>query len=159
MKKIEKSSDGLYRYHNRVVIPRPANVLIKAMLFEYHDNVSHPNYRRLMFSLLKHYWWVKMTLDCKLYCQHSVNCNRPNPIEEVELLCNPWKFLNTLGNFSEFITSRTFLKVVYMFTQVILLWFVTLLSKMAHFVPCHKEITAEESTYLFISIFYRLHVW
>ena len=26
--KIEKSSDGLFRYHNRVVIPRPANALI-----------------------------------------------------------------------------------------------------------------------------------
>jgi hypothetical protein len=31
------------------------------------------------------------------------------------------------------------------------------LEKMARFVPCHKEINAEESAYLFISIFYRLH--
>ena len=31
--KMEKSSDGLFRYHNRVVIPRPANALIKALLF------------------------------------------------------------------------------------------------------------------------------
>jgi len=53
--KIEKSSDGLFKYHNRVVIPRPANVLIKPFLFEYHDNVGHPNYRRLMASLLKRY--------------------------------------------------------------------------------------------------------
>jgi len=50
--KIEKSSDGLFRYHNRVVIPRPSNALIKALLFEYQDNASHPNYRRLMASLL-----------------------------------------------------------------------------------------------------------
>ncbi len=53
--KIEKSSDGLFRYHNCVVIPRPANALIKALLFEYHGNVGHPNYRRLMASLLKRY--------------------------------------------------------------------------------------------------------
>ena len=53
--KIEKSSDGLFRYHNRVVIPRPANALIKALLFEYHDNVGHPNYRRLMDSCLKRF--------------------------------------------------------------------------------------------------------
>jgi len=51
MQKIEKLSDGLFRYHNRVVIPRPANALIKALLFEYHDNVGNPNYRRLMASL------------------------------------------------------------------------------------------------------------
>jgi hypothetical protein len=31
------------------------------------------------------------------------------------------------------------------------------LTKMAHFVPCHKEITAEESADLFISNRYRLH--
>jgi hypothetical protein len=28
---------------------------------------------------------------------------------------------------------------------------------MAHFVPCHKEITAKDSTYLFINNCYRLH--
>ena len=31
------------------------------------------------------------------------------------------------------------------------------LTKMANFVPCHKEITAEESTYMFIDHCYRLH--
>ncbi len=31
------------------------------------------------------------------------------------------------------------------------------LTNMAHFVPCHKEITAEESTDLFINNCYRLH--
>jgi hypothetical protein len=46
--KIEKSSDGLFRYHKSVVIPRPASTLIKTLLIEYHDNASHPNYRRLM---------------------------------------------------------------------------------------------------------------
>jgi hypothetical protein len=51
--KIEKSSDGLFRYHNRVVIPRPANALIKVLLFEYHGNVGQPNYHRLMASLFK----------------------------------------------------------------------------------------------------------
>jgi len=49
---IEKSSDGLFRYHNRVVIPRLASALIKALLIRYHDNTGHPNYRRLVTSLL-----------------------------------------------------------------------------------------------------------
>jgi hypothetical protein len=31
------------------------------------------------------------------------------------------------------------------------------LTKMAHFVPCHKEITPEESADSFISNCYRLH--
>ena len=51
----EKSSDGLFTYHNRVVIPHPANALIKALLSKYHDNDDHPNYRRLMAFLLERY--------------------------------------------------------------------------------------------------------
>ncbi len=54
---IVKSSDGLFRYHNRLVIPRTTLALIKALLIEYHDNVGHPNYRRLLASLLKQFWW------------------------------------------------------------------------------------------------------
>jgi hypothetical protein len=49
---IEKSTDGLFRYHHRVVIPRPTLALIKALLVEYHDNDGHSNYRQLMASLL-----------------------------------------------------------------------------------------------------------
>jgi hypothetical protein len=52
---LEKSSDGLFQYHHRVVIPRPTLALIKAPIDEYHDNVGHLNYRRLMASLLKRF--------------------------------------------------------------------------------------------------------
>jgi hypothetical protein len=52
---IEKSYDGLFRNHHRVVIPRPTLALIKALLVEYHDNAGHPNYLRLMASLLKRF--------------------------------------------------------------------------------------------------------
>ena len=53
---IEKSSDGLCRYHNQSCILRPTLALIKALLVEYHDNECQPNYRRLMASLLKRFW-------------------------------------------------------------------------------------------------------
>ena len=76
---IEKASDGLFRYHNRVVISRPARALINAIFIEYHDNDGYPNYRRLMTLLLKRYWWGKMTFDCMTYCQHCVVCNRAKP--------------------------------------------------------------------------------
>jgi len=56
-RKIERSSDGLFRYHNRVVIPRPTSALIKALFIEYHDNAGghHPNSCRLMATFLKCY--------------------------------------------------------------------------------------------------------
>ena len=49
---IEKSLDGLFRYNHRVAIPRPSLALIKALVVEYHNNAGHPNYCRLMASLL-----------------------------------------------------------------------------------------------------------
>ena len=41
-----KSCDGLYNYHDRLVIPRPVQDMRILLLTEYHDNVGHPNWRR-----------------------------------------------------------------------------------------------------------------
>ena len=97
---IEKSSDGLFRYYNRVVIPRPTLALIKALLVEYHDNVGHPNYRRLMASLLKRFWWDKMTFDCNSHCQRCIVCNRAKPdrrggvaLQPLGILEYPWEIV------------------------------------------------------------------
>jgi len=80
------------------VTPRPTIAFIKPLLFEYRDNVGHPNYRQLMASLLKRYWWDKMILDCKIYCQHSVICNRAKPdrrggssLQLLRILEYPWE--------------------------------------------------------------------
>ena len=37
-----KSYDGLYTYHNRLSIPRPAQDVRNLLLTEYYDNVGHP---------------------------------------------------------------------------------------------------------------------
>ena len=83
-------------------------------------------------------------------------CNRAEPDRSGELLCRPWEFLNILGKLLELITSLFSLKVVRMVTQ---LFFIMAchLTKMDHCIPCHKEITVEESSDLFINFFYRLH--
>ena len=73
---IEKSSNKIFRYHNRIVIPRLALALIKSLLVEYHDNGGHPNYGRFMASLLKRFWWDKMTFDSKSRCQRCIVCCR-----------------------------------------------------------------------------------
>ena len=41
-----KSSNGLYNYHDRLVILRPAQGLRILLLTEYHDNDGHPNWCR-----------------------------------------------------------------------------------------------------------------
>ena len=50
-----KSSNGLYTYHDRLVIPRLAQDLRILLLTEYHNNVGHPNWRRLLANLLKRF--------------------------------------------------------------------------------------------------------
>jgi hypothetical protein len=126
------------------VISRPANALIMALLFEYSDNTGHPNYRRLMASLLKRFWWDEMALDCKLYCQHCVICNRAKPdrrggasLQPLGILEYPWDFfgidyVTDLPNSGSYGNTSFFIMVCH-------------LTKMKHFVPCHKEIIVEES--------------
>ena len=153
---IEKSSDGLFRYHHRVVIPRPTLALIKALLVEYHDNVGHPNYRRLMASLLKRFGWDKMTFDYKSHCQRCIVCNRAKPdrreghaLQPLGIPEYPWEIIGI-----DYVIDLP-KSGINGYTSVFIM--VCHLTKMAHFVPCHKEITAEESTDLFIDHCYRLH--
>ena len=77
-----KSSNGLYTYHDKIVIPRPAQDLCFLLLTEYHDNVGHPNWRRLLAILLKRFWWERMLFDCKNHCLNCVVCNRSKPIRQ-----------------------------------------------------------------------------
>jgi len=151
---IEKSSDGLFRYHNRAVIPRPTLALIKALLVEYHDNVGHPNYRLSMASLLKRFWWGRITFDCKSHCQRCIVCNRAKPdckgvatLQPFGILEYPWEIV--LINYVTDLPKSG----IDGYTTVFIM--VCHLTKMAHFVPCHKKIIAEDSAYLFIGYCYR----
>ena len=76
---IDKSSNGLFRSHHRVVVLSPSLALTKALLFKYHDNVGPPNYRQLMASLLKRFLWDKITFDYKSHCQRYIFCKRAKP--------------------------------------------------------------------------------
>jgi len=123
---IEKSPNGLFRYHNRVAIPRSTLALIKALLVEYHDNVGHPNYHRLMALLLKRFRWDKMTFDCTSHCQPCIVCNKAKPDRRGGAALQPLGILEYSWEFLVLITSPIFLKVALMVTHPFLLWFVTL---------------------------------
>ena len=74
-----KSSNGLHTYHDRLVIPRPTQDLRILLLTEYHDNAGYPNWRCLLANLLKHFWWERMSFDCKNHYSNFVVCNRAKP--------------------------------------------------------------------------------
>jgi hypothetical protein len=106
-----KSSDGFYTFHDRLVIPRPAQDLRILLLIEYHDNADHPNWRHLLATLLKRFCWERMSFDCKAHCSICVVCNRAKPSRQgsssLRLL---WVLLITLGKLLAWILLRTYLR-------------------------------------------------
>ncbi len=138
---IVKSTDGLFTYHNRLVIPRPAKALKQSLLLEYHDNAGHSNHCRVLATLLKRYWWDKMAFDCKAYCQNCIVCNRANPdrrgassLHPLGVLEYPWEIVG--NDYVKDLPKRG----SNCYTSVYIM--VCNLTKMTHFVPCHKDITA-----------------
>ncbi len=94
------SPDSLYTYHDRLVIPRPTQDLRILLLAEYRDNAGHPNRRRLLATLLKRFWWERMSFDCKAHCSNCVVCEELSLVDKVLHHCLLWVFLITLGKSS-----------------------------------------------------------
>ncbi len=95
-----------------------------------------------------------MTFVCKSHCLHCVVCNRAKPdrrggyaLQLLETLEYPWEVVG-IDYVTDLPKSGT-----YGYTIVLIM--VCHLTKMAYFVPCHKEIIAEESSYLFICKCYK----
>jgi hypothetical protein len=97
-----------------------------------------------------------MSFDCKAHCSNCVVCNRAKPSKQGSLSLSPlgvpnypWEIVGM-----DFVTDLP-KSSKNNFTDVLIL--VCYLTKMAHFVPCHKEITAKDTADLFIDNCYKLH--
>ena len=153
---LQKTADGLFLYHDRIVIPRPAQELRKCLMHELHDAAGHPSWRRLLASLLKRFWWKGISADCKDHCSKCVECNRSKPhrrgqapVHPLPVPSYPWEIVGV-----DYVTCLPKSgKASYTAVMII----VDHLTRMAHFIPCHDEITAEESAELFVHHCYRLH--
>ncbi len=95
-------------------------------------------------------------MDCKLYSQYCVICNRAKPdrrggatLQPLGTPEHPWEIVGI-----DYVTDLP-KSGLHGYTTVFIM--VCHLTKMAHFVQCHKEIIAEESADSFISNCSRLH--
>ena len=84
-----KSFDDLYTYYDRLVIPRPAQDQRILLLTKYHDNVGHPNWRRLLATLLKRLWWERISFNCKAHCSNCAVYNRAKPSRQCSSSLSP----------------------------------------------------------------------
>ncbi len=98
-----------------------------------------------------------MTFDCKSHCQHCVMCKRAKPdrkggaaLQPFGILEYPWEIVG-IDYDTDLPKSGT-----YGYPSIFIM--VCHLTKMARFIPCHKDIIAKESADLLISNCYRLHV-
>ena len=84
-----------------------------------------------------------MSFDCKTSCSNCVVCNRAKPSIQGSSSLSPLGVPSYFGEIfgMDFVTDLS-KSSKNSFTVVLIL--VCHLTKMAHFVPCHKEITKEE---------------
>jgi len=137
-----KSSNGLYTYHDMLVIHPPEKDLRILLLNGYHDDVGHPNWHRLLATLLKRCWWERMSFVCKARCSNCVVYNQDNPSRQGS------SYSSSLGvpNDPWEITGMVFIADLsnsFKFNFTAILSLVCHSTKMARFVPFHKETKAE----------------
>ena len=113
------------------------------------DNVGNPNWHRLFATLLTRFWWERMSFDCKVYCSNCVVCNRAKPSRQGSSSLSSLGVPNYLWEIArmDFVTNLP-KSSKFNFSAILIL--VCYLTKIAPFVPCHKEITTKESVDLFI---------
>ena len=97
-----------------------------------------------------------MSFDCRAHRSNCVTCNRAKPSRHGSLSLSPLGILDNLrGIFgTDFVTD---LPKISKFNFTPILIFVFNLTKIANFVPFHKEIKVEEIVDLFIDNCYNLH--
>jgi hypothetical protein len=151
-------SDGLYFLRGRLCVPHLPQ-LKQQLIREHHDApfASHPGIRRTLESLARYYVWPFMARDVQGYVLSCSSCQQnkvqnqkpkgllqPLPVParrwsdiSLDLITNLPPAQDT-GNDAIFVV-------------------VDRLSKMAHFIPTKKTVTAQELAHLFVKEIFRLH--
>ena len=138
------------------MIPRPAAQLRELLLSEFHVQNGHCGHKRLMAKLMERYWWRGLAGDCQDYVSRCVTCSRAKadrtasaPVNPLPVPDYPWEVVGV-----DYVTGLPRSgKKKYDAVMVV----VCHLTKMAHFIPCHKEVTTEDSVEYFVHEVYRLH--
>ena len=147
--------DGLLYYQGLLYVPEgPCRLRV---LQSRHDfpSAGHFGYNKTMELISRDFWWPQMWKTVKDYVTTCDICSRskiprhrpygllqPLPIPET-----PWTSIS-MDFIVDLPPSKTFNSIFVVVDR---------LTKMAHFIPCHKTVTGEETTRLFVDNIYRLH--
>jgi hypothetical protein len=148
--------NGLLLVHGRTFVPKPCQLEVLQLC---HDSLlaGHAGFAKTTSLILRAYWWPRFRRDVKAYIRSCDTCQRTKPCRQLHLPAGllqplpipqqPWKSLSM-----DFITDLppaegydSILVVIDRFT------------KMGHFIPCRKSITAPELANLYLQHIFRLH--
>ena len=152
---LQHDADLLFRNHGRIVVP---GSLRQGLMEEFHNAPmsGHFGPRRTFARMAPLFWWPRMRRTIYDYCRRCTVCARakgshrgPAPLHPLPVPNHPWEhvgldFVTGLPRSGE--QGHTAVLVV-----------VCHLTKMAHFIPCTDEVTAEQSASLFLQQVVRLH--
>jgi len=138
-----EQQDRLHLQNNLIYVPKgPIRLKI---LKECHDNTlaSHFGMARTHELVSRNYWWPKMNRllrECVKYCDTCTRSKAPKyrPFGLLRPLLIPSRPWGSIG--MDFITDLPIVKA-----KNSILVVVDRLTKMAHFTPCSKSITAEKT--------------
>ena len=122
-----------------------------------HDSVTagHPVIHKTYKSIAKDFYWPNMLQDIKEYVNSCIVCqtmktsriSRKFPILPIEAPKRPWSMISV-----DFIVK---LPISQGFDSIFVV--IDHFTKMAHFLPCKKSITAKETAVMFIKNIFKLH--
>jgi transposase InsO family protein len=153
---VKLSPDGFYRVGARIAVPHDAALRLK-ILHEFHDvaTAGHPGVIRTLASISQHFWWPHMTRAVRSYVRACSTCQRIKPSHEhpggllqpLPVPERPWTHVS-LDLITDLPTSGGYNSLVVV---------VDTFSKMAHFFPTNKTVTAKQLADQFTREIYRLH--
>lgn len=148
---------GLWWHDGKLVVPNDPG--IKAdILREAHDALysGHFGFEKTLKNIKRYYWWPLVYTEAKKYCRTCDSCQRmkasnrkpAGPLQPLPIPERNWESVS-LDLITDLpATPRGHDTVVV---------FVDRLSKMTHFAPCKKTVTATELAEIFLREVVRLH--
>jgi hypothetical protein len=147
---------NLILYKGRILVPN--NEELKAKIVkEHHDSIvaGHPGRHKTLELISRNYWWPSMAQFINRYIEACDNCMRSKPkiresYKQLKPNETPERRWGTIS--MDFIMP---LPKSEGFTGILVV--VDQLTKMAHFIPVQKEITAMETTNTLMQHVFKLH--
>jgi hypothetical protein len=150
-----KARDGYFWRLDRHCIPQNSELRLR-LIIELHESSSagHRGVASTHAKALDRFWWKRIRLDVKDFCERCVVCRRvkirPQMAATFYPLLVPPMPWHTFG-----FDYLTHLPKSNGFNIVLIV--VDHLTRMAHFLLCTESVTAEETATLFLQEVYRLH--